>query len=79
MLALAEEQRASLVLIDERKARQYAKRLKMPLSGTLGVLLLAKEEKIIPAIAPFLEAIQEAGLYLHPALIEQVLRIAGEK
>ena len=79
VLALAEEQNASLVLIDERKARRYAERLKLPLSGTLGVLLLAKEEKIIPAIAPLLKAIQEAGLYLHDELIEQVLDMAGEK
>ena len=79
VLALAEEQNASLVLIDERKARRYAERLKLPLSGTLGVLLPAKEEKIIPAIAPLLKAIQEAGLYLHDELIEQVLDMAGEK
>ena len=79
VLALAEEQNASLVLIDERKARRCAERLKLPLSGTLGVLLPAKEEKIIPAIAPLLKAIQEAGLYLHDELVEQVLQMAGEK
>ncbi len=79
VLVLAEEQNASLVLIDERKARQYAERLKLPLSGTLGVLLLAKEERIIPAIAPILKAILEAGLYLHGDLVERVLRMAGEK
>jgi uncharacterized protein len=79
VLALAEEQNASLVLIDERKARRYAERLKLPLSGTLGVLLLAKEERIIPVIAPLLKAIQEAGLYLHDELVEQVLHMAGEE
>jgi predicted nucleic acid-binding protein len=79
VLVLAEEQNASLVLIDERKARRYAERLKLPLSGTLGVLLLAKEEGIISAISPLLKAIQEAGLYLHEDLIEQVLKLAGEK
>ena len=79
VLVLAEEQNASLVLIDERKARRYAERLKLPLSGTLGVLLLAKEGKIIPAIAPMLKAIQEAGLYLHDESIEQVLHMAGEQ
>ena len=79
VLALAEEQKASLVLIDEGKARRYAERLKLPLSGTLGVLLLAKEERIIPAIAPLLKAIQKAGLYLHDELVGQVLQMAGEK
>jgi predicted nucleic acid-binding protein len=79
VLALAEEQNASLVLIDERKARRYAERLKLPLSGTLGVLLLAKEEKIIPAVLPLLKAILEVGLYVHDDLLEQVLKMAGEK
>jgi len=79
VLVLAEEQNASLVLIDERKARRYAERLKLPLSGTLGVLLLAKEEGIIPAVSPLLKAIQEVGLYLHEDLIEQILKMAGEK
>ncbi|MBI5823530.1 MAG: DUF3368 domain-containing protein [Chloroflexi bacterium] len=79
VLALAEEQDASLVLIDERKARRYAERLKLPLSGTLGVLLLAKEEKIISSVSPLLKAIQGAGLYLHTDLVEQILKIAGEK
>lgn len=79
VLALAEEQKASLVLIDERKARHYVERSKLPLSGTLGVLLLAKKEKIISAVAPILKAIREAGLYLHDELIDQVLQMAGEK
>ena len=79
VLVLAEEQNASLVLIDERKARRYAERLKLPLSGTLGVLLLAKEEGIISAISPLLKALQEVGLYLHDDLVKQVLKLAGEK
>lgn len=78
VLALAEEQNASLVLIDERKARRYAERLKLPLSGTLGVLLLAKEEQLISAVSPLLKALLEAGLYLHDDLVEQVLKLAGE-
>ncbi len=79
VLVLAEEQSASLVLIDERKARRYAERLKLPLSGTLGVLLLAKENGVISSVSPLLKAIQEAGLYLREDLIGQVLKLAGEK
>lgn len=78
VLVLAEEQEASLVLIDERKARRYAERLKLPLSGTLGVLLLAKEEGVISAISPLLKAMQEVGLYLHGDLVKRVLKLAGE-
>jgi predicted nucleic acid-binding protein len=79
VLVLAEEQDASLILIDERKARRFAERMGLPISGTLGILLLAKEEKVISAIAPVLRKIQEAGLYFDSKLIERVLQLAGEK
>ena len=36
VLALAEERAARLVIIDELKARRYAQRLGLPLTGTLG-------------------------------------------
>jgi len=79
VLVLAEEQNAALVLVDERKARRYAEILKLPLSGTLGVLLLAKEEEIVSAVSPLLKALREVGLYLHEDLVEYVLKMAGEK
>lgn len=79
VLALAEELNASLVIIDERKARRFAERMELPLSGTLGILILAKEEKIISAVLPLLQKIQEAGLHLHENLVERVLQLAGEK
>lgn len=78
VLALAEERAARLVIIDELKGRRYAKRLKLPLTGTLGLLLLAKEEGLIPALAPLVDKLQNAGLYLDPTLVTQVLQLAGE-
>jgi predicted nucleic acid-binding protein len=79
VLALAEERAARLVIIDELKGRRYAQRLEMPLTGTLGLLLLAKERGLVAKLAPLLVELQEAGLYLGAALIDRVLRLAGEK
>jgi predicted nucleic acid-binding protein len=79
VLALAEERAARLVIIDELKGRRYAQRLEMPLTGTLGLLLLAKERGLVANLAPLLVELQEAGLYLGVALIDRVLRLAGEK
>ena len=79
VLALAEERAARLVIIDELKGRRYAQRLEMPLTGTLGLLLLAKERGLVANLAPLLVELQEAGLYLGAALIDRVLRLAGEK
>jgi len=79
VLALAEERAARLVIIDELKGRRYAQRLEMPLTGTLGLLLLAKERGLVATLAPLLVELQEAGLYLGAALIDRALRLAGEK
>jgi hypothetical protein len=78
VLSLAEESEPRLIIMDELRGRRYAQRLGLPLTGTLGVLLLAKEQGLIPAIKPLVEALLNAGLYLTPELIEKALAIAGE-
>lgn len=78
VLALALETQAALVIIDELKARQMAQRLKLPLTGTLGILLLAKEKQLIPAIRPEIIRLENAGLRLGATLITAVLERAGE-
>ena len=52
--------------------------LGIPLTGTLGVLLLAKERGLVPLFAPLLDELHSAGLYLDPALVNQVLVLSGE-
>ncbi len=77
-LALAEEQDARLVLVDEKKGRQYAKRLGLRLSGSMGILLMAKENGLIEKVAPLLNAVEEAGLFIGLELKQKVLELAGE-
>ena len=78
MLALAEERDARLVVIDERKGRRYAERMGLPRTGSLGVLLLAKQAGLIDSVAPSVAKLQEAGLFLSPELVRRALEIAGE-
>jgi len=78
VLALALELNARLVIIDERAARKFAQRLALPMTGTLGVLLLAKETGHLSALRPEIERMQNAGLRLDADLITAVLRRAGE-
>jgi predicted nucleic acid-binding protein len=78
VLALAEERAARLVIVDERKGRRYAQRLGIPLTGTLGTLLLAKERSLIGSLRPMLVELQNAGLYLDSALVDRALVLAGE-
>lgn len=78
VLALAQEIKADLALIDERLARRHAKRLGIPLSGTLGVLLRAKKQGLIPQIEPLVEQIRRGGIRLSEAVVEEALRLANE-
>jgi predicted nucleic acid-binding protein len=78
VLALAKEQGAHLVILDERKARRYAKQIGLPISGTVGVLPLSKEAGLIDSIRPWLSKLQKAGLHLSPTLIEEALGVADE-
>jgi predicted nucleic acid-binding protein len=79
VLALAEERSARLLIIDEYKGRRYARRLGLPLTGTLGLLLVAKERHLVSNLSALLVDLQDAGLYLGAELITQVLRLAGEE
>lgn len=79
VLTLAEEREARLVVIDERRGRRFAERMGIPLTGSLGVLLLSKEAGLIESVSVWLTKLQEAGLFLAPSLIQRTLEIAGER
>ena len=79
VLALAVERSARLVIMDERNGRRYANRIGLPLTGTLGLLLLGKEAGFLKAVTPLIEQLQNAGLYLKPDLVQQVLQMADEQ
>ncbi len=78
VLALAEEHDPHLVIIDEKKAREEAKRIGLPVRGTVGVLLEAKKKGLTDAIKPFLDALRDNGMYLDQSFIDDVLQFAGE-
>ena len=78
-IALALESNAHLLLLDERRATLTAKRLGIKTLGLLGVLLLAKRRGIITQVKPLLNQLTlEAGFWVAPRLISDVLAAAGE-
>jgi len=79
-IALAIEQGAGLILLDERDGRHRAQGLGLKIMGIVGVLLLAKQRGLLEAIKPSLDGLREqAGFYLSTAVYEYALREAGEK
>jgi predicted nucleic acid-binding protein len=77
-IALAVERGADLLLIDERQGRLTASSMGIPLIGTLGVLVAARERGEIEAVGPLLEALRGAGLWLSDELVARVLEQVGE-
>ncbi len=78
-IALAIEVNADYLIIDEWKGRRVAKDVGLHVIGLVGVLLTAKRMQKIPEIKPILqELVEQAGFRLHPGLIRDVLRDAGE-
>lgn len=78
VIALAQERRADLVVIDERLARRHAERLGLRLTGTLGILLRAKQLGAVEAVAPLIDQLRQGGIHLGDDVVSEVLRRAGE-
>ncbi len=65
-------------ILDDRGARNCATTLGIRVRGTVGVVLLAKKEGLVPQIAPLLKELTTAGLRVSDTLMEKVLHLAGE-
>ena len=67
-----------LLVIDDRLGRAAARRLGLAVTGTVGVLIRAKEVGLVPAVCPLLEEIRQQGYWLSDALLVTAARLAGE-
>lgn len=79
VIVLAGELNADLVLLDEKAARQVAAFHKVKFTGTLGILLKAKKEGVIPAIAPILDQMADNGIWMSVFLRDSLLKEAKEE
>lgn len=77
-ILLALEAGADLLLVDDRAARVAARRLDIPIRGSLGFLLDAKRRGLLTELAPYVEGLREAGAWLSEDLVKRVLSAAGE-
>ena len=78
-VALADEIKADLTLLDERRARRIASQLGLSHVGVLGMLIEAKQRGLIAAVRPVLDdLIAIAGFWVARPLCDQILRAAGE-
>ena len=77
-LAVALEHPGTTVLLDEKRARRFARARGVAVVGTAGVVLRAKGRGLVPAVRPVLDDLLRTGFRLSDALYAGVLERAGE-
>jgi hypothetical protein len=77
-IALALETPDCLLILDDAKARKIAYLLHLRMTGTLGVLLKAKQMGFVPSIKPLLEKIQQTNFRLSVSVLAEALIVAKE-
>jgi predicted nucleic acid-binding protein len=78
VLSLALENPGSWVVLDDRLARQVAIHLNIPLLGTAGILLRAKNAGHLSAVHPVLKQLVSLGFRLRPETVRDILDLAAE-
>ena len=78
-IVLAQQLKASLLLIDERLGRRAATQLGLDVTGLLGILAEARKRGLISACAPLLDdMIRRAGFWIGDRLRSDYLKALGE-
>lgn len=65
-------------ILDDLTARRCAALIRVPVRGTLGLVLTAKQRGIIPAARPVIEQLCRSGMYLSESVVNQALTLVGE-
>ncbi|HEV7381797.1 MAG TPA: DUF3368 domain-containing protein [Dyadobacter sp.] len=77
-ITLSLETPSSLLIIDDNKGRKLARKFDLKITGTLGVLLKAKQNVVIPFLAPVLEKVQHTNFRFSSEVLTQILLMAEE-
>lgn len=77
-LALAIELKDSTIILDDDKAKKIAKSHNLDVTGSLGIILKAKEKNIISSVKDVLLKIKATNFHLPSSLENLILKIAKE-
>jgi uncharacterized protein len=78
VILLARELNADLVILDELLGRQFASSKGLVVTGTLGLLIKAKESCIIQKVEPLLRELQNQGIWMSDKLVSSILKKTNE-
>ena len=77
-IALALQEKADWLLIDERVGRRFAQQVGLKVKGTLGVLLEGVRRGFIDDLQPLLDMLVARGTWIAPATYAEVLKLSQE-
>ena len=77
-IVLARELQADILMLDEKKARKVAQAGLQRVSGTIGVLQVAKDKGLIPTLKLELDALITHGIWVDNRLYRTILNANGE-
>jgi predicted nucleic acid-binding protein len=66
------------ILLDDLQARTVAEQIGLRVTGTVGVLLLAKRLGLVPSVRPLLDQLLAAGFYLSEVAVNRSLALVDE-
>ena len=78
VIALGLENPGSLLVFDDSLARRIADLYGLKYTGTLGILVKAKQSGYLSAVAPVINMLRSKGMWLTDKIISDVLRLSGE-
>jgi predicted nucleic acid-binding protein len=68
-----------IAVLDDSAARSQARRLGLPVLGTVGVVIRLKQAGLIDKVKPRLLQIRQAGGHIGEGLLREALHCAGEE
>jgi predicted nucleic acid-binding protein len=78
VIQLALERGIRQVCLDDLRGRRLAAASGLRVTGVLGLLALAKNMGVIPAMKPYCDRLQKGGAWYAPELVKRVLAGVGE-
>ena len=79
VLSFALEKPGWTAVVDDAAARACARSVGVPVIGTLGVVLRAKRQGLVPSATEVLRELRQSGLYFDDSFIRSVLeQVVGE-
>ena len=77
-IALAMESESSLLILDDNKGRKAAERFNLLYTGTLGIILKAKNVGILASIKPTIQKIQQTNFRFSQKVLDEIYALANE-